>query len=328
MKYKDLKLPIYREFIVGWAAPLVLCLSVVTLIFTMTTNPLWIQMTSLLQSRYTYSVRVSENTGLDSYYIFSANISFSPPSVGHNINADVIMQAGNSEYSDNTSWNVSQELSVRGVAISENLADRMTLNIGDKLHSTHRVRGVVTEYIVEEIVSSVGYVTSSDFVRTDGVIIMGFDEDYIENISFETLFFTTKPLADILDYSPVDIVYRHDKICDIIWRIVPSVIVVVVLCVGALVLYSHLFIWQHKASYKRLTLLGYDKSALIKIWRRRYIVIGLKLIVLTMIICLSWAYFSSWRMFMPIISTCVQAVMLFIMLRHNEKQEKRGRLSG
>lgn len=324
MKYKDLKLPKFKSFAFSWFAILVSCLSLFTIIFTMITNPFLIQITSLLQSSYTYSVRVNESTGLDNYYIFSANIPFNLPGAGHNINADVLMQVRNSEYSDTVSWNASNELSVHGIAVSKNLADRININTGDILHSRHRVRGVVMEYVVEEIISPIGWVVQNEFVRADGVIIMGYDEDYINNISFEILYFTNKPLAEILNYSPMDIIYRNDKIHSVAAQIIPAILVLLVISIVASIVYSRLFVQKHKTSYKRLILLGYEMSSLKKVWKRQYVMIGLPPIIASIIISLFWVYFTSWIFFIPAISACMQIIMFFIMLWYSLKYGREG----
>ena len=154
------------------------------LILILSVNKDAIQLNSLLQSDYDYSVTMQDTVRKDDYYQFNAGIEFTlSDDANTSLNADIVMQSKDSLYTDMVSWNA-EPLSTNGVAVSENVAKSNNLHIGDKLYSKHIVNGDSCEYTIEQLLpEAVSVRVTNGMNHSDGIIIMGYDERYIENIT-------------------------------------------------------------------------------------------------------------------------------------------------
>lgn len=222
------------------------------------------QLSSLLKSDYDYSVTMQEPILEDDYYQFSAGIDFAlSPESRTSLNAEIIMQSNCSAYTNMVYWNA-DILSANGVAISKNLAKRYDLKPGDKLYSKHIVNGDVCEYPIEEIIHETTNVRlPNGFSNYDGIIIMGYDERYADNITHNSIVFTKETIEKLSESGALEnIVYREDEISFSVQKIIPyaagfgvvSIIISVVLVAMLTKLVSHYF--------KRLIILGYKKRNL------------------------------------------------------------------
>ena len=103
------------------------------------------QISSLLRSDYEYSVTMRDPILQDDYYQFEAGISYSLSRESQtSLNAEILMQTGDSLYTTSVDWNAEQ-LSKYGVAISDGMARRYGLKLGDLLYSKHIVDGTIHE---------------------------------------------------------------------------------------------------------------------------------------------------------------------------------------
>ena len=221
------------------------------------------QLNALFNSDYEYSVTTRNSIGVDDYYQFEAGISFSlaEDSVA-SINADVVMQIEASDYSDLLNWNASR-LKEDEVAISNGIARAYGLKIGDAIYSKHVVNGGVYKYKVVQILPEVNAVRTEKMKSyKKGILIMGCDNIYVENLSHKFISFTNNPIQELEASSPENILYREDEIAIVAKRMLPyvlvfSIIMMIMICGQAMVATKGI-----KHNFKRLATLGFEEKKL------------------------------------------------------------------
>lgn len=248
-----------------------------------------VQLSSLFRSKYVYSAITSDSIGNDDYYTFSSAISFSlTKDSDRTLNTDVLMQTKEPHYSDALSWNA-QNLNINKVAISKNIADKYDLQIGDHLYSKHNVNGVVVEYTIEQILTSVNSARVTGSLRS-GIVIMGYDATYADNLSHETLFYDKDDLNNTgtrASSNLRDIKYRVDELTTLFTIVFPYLLVVLILSIAITVVYVWLFTRDLEGCIKWLIALGSPKKQINSSFYR--IVLGNGLIAIAIYILLTFA---------------------------------------
>jgi len=233
---------------------------------TLTTNAKFAQLKALWHSDYSYSATTQQSVGRDDYYQFNAGISFTlSPNANASLNADILMQTDTSEYTNTVYWNANK-LSTFGVAISRGLAIANNLDIGDKLYSKHNVNGEICEYFVEQILPEVS--SSRNLVRTNysaGIIIMGYDSQYVDNISHIVIVYTNDPIEELskkYTASPENILYRDNEIISVCKVLVPYVAIFILLSVLNTVELVFSLTKCIAQNFRRLIMLGFSSKEL------------------------------------------------------------------
>ena len=240
------------------------------LILMLSINKDAIQLNSLLHSDYDYSVTMQDTVRKDDYYQFNAGIEFTlSDDANTSLNADIVMQSKDSLYTDMVSWNA-EPLSINGVAVSENVAKSNNLHIGDKLYSKHIVNGEKCEYTIEQFRPEAIRVRATNGTsHSDGIIIMGYDERYIENITHSSIVFTKDSINDWSTIgSPENIVYREDEIMSSLRSIIPYLAVLSVISIVTTIALTVLLTKSVLSNFKRLIMLGFDRKQLNKAYYR------------------------------------------------------------
>ena len=240
------------------------------LILILSVNKDAIRLNSLLHSDYDYSVTMQDTVRKDDYYQFNAGIEFTlSADANTSLNADIVMQSKDSLYTDMVSWNA-EPLSTNGVAVSENVAKSNNLHIGDKLYSKHIVNGESCEYVIEQLLpEAVSVRVTNDMNHSEGIIIMGYDERYIENIAHSSIVFTKDSINDLSAIgSPENIVYRDDEIISSLRSIIPYLVVLSVVSIVTTVAFTILLTKSVSSNFKRLIILGFDRKQLNKSFYR------------------------------------------------------------
>ncbi|MBQ7918734.1 MAG: hypothetical protein IJ324_02165 [Lachnospiraceae bacterium] len=257
-------------------------LSVIT---SVSTNKDFIQLNSLMHSDYEYTAIMQKPIDQDNYYQFNAGVYFAvSPHAEKRLNVEILMQAIEVEYTDLVYWNA-EELGTYDVAISQSIADDNGLEIGDKLYSKHIVDGTVYEYSVVEILPDVANVRVSEEKNySAGIIIMGFDKQYVDNITHHSLVFTREPV-DVLasQYSdmPESIRYRTDEILAISKELLPYLILFVVLSALNMAGLVFFITKEITTNYRRLIMLGFEKKMLNESYKRLVIGKGILALIIT-----------------------------------------------
>lgn len=242
------------------------------LILILSVNKDAIQLNSLLQSDYDYSVTMQDTVRKDDYYQFNAEIEFTlSADANTSLNADIVMQSKDSLYTDMVSWNA-ESLSTNGVAVSENVAKSNNLHIGDKLYSKHIVSGESCEYTIEQFLpEAVNIRATNGMNHSDGIIIMGYDERYIENIMHSSIVFTKDSINDLSAIgSPENNVYRDDEIMLSLRSIIPYLAVLSIVSIVTSVAFTVLLTKSVSSNLRRLIMLGFDRKQLNKAYYRLF----------------------------------------------------------
>lgn len=223
------------------------------------------QLNSLLHSDYLFSATVEETKEPDVYFQYSAGIGFSITADSKTgINADVIMQTAESGYTDLIFWNAGK-MAGNEVAISKGIAKAYGLKVGDCIYSKHIVDGIVHEYSVNQVLPDVASVRTQGF--TDGIIIMGYDPSYIDNVMHSTLLFTNEDINVLLKKNSgtlANIVYREDEIKKVCREMMPYygflVVLSIIITIGICIILKKSIVYN----FKRLVILGFDQGGLNK----------------------------------------------------------------
>lgn len=229
------------------------------------------QLHSLCLSSYTFSANAKTPFAEDSYYQINAGISITVSCAAEkSINADILMQTETAEYTDIVSWNTGK-LGNREIAISSGIANVYSVKPGDKLYSKHIVDGEQTAYTVKNILSEGTTIRENGQSYSDGIIIMGYDDLYISNISHIAIVYMNGNVDDISikasDF-PVSITFRSDEIATIITDLVPYVVLFVCLAVTFSSCYVFTLTKQIKGNFVRLKMIGMTASRLNQAFNR------------------------------------------------------------
>ena len=197
------------------------------------------------------------------------------------------MQTEANGYSDAVFWN-SKTLSQYGVAVTKGIADSHGLTVGDVIYSKHIVDGTIRQYTIEDILPDITTARiTSDYNHSDGILIMGYDEQYTINISHISIICTDEPIevaATKCSEMPTNILYRDDEILTIVKHSIPYMILFVFLaaaCMAAVVL---ILTKEVLHNFKRLAASGAGYSSLNNAYYKLIMGIGAALILLSVII--------------------------------------------
>lgn len=288
MKAFNVNLHLRRKSILKCIAAFVATFLLISLAVPITVGRDMSQLNTLLSSKYEYSATAQSSTLENTYYQYNAGISFTHSAAAQTrFNAEILMQTEEGNYSNAIYWNTIK-LNGNGVAVSKNIADRHRLNVGDTIFSKHIVDGVTKAYIIEKILPAVTSVrVSGNGKHSDGIIVMGYDEQYAANISYGCIIFTNDPIevvAEGCSEMPTDILYREDEIITVAMRILPYLLVFV-LGAAALVVIAMIFLSKSVAgNFKRLVSSGADFDALNHAYYKITIGTGLGLVIISVII--------------------------------------------
>lgn len=258
------------------------------------TNVNFTQLNSLMRSGYKYSATMQNTIAQDSYYEINAGICFMVSSCTEiSLNADILMQANDVEYTDMIDWNA-DKLGTYGIAISQNIARESGVTIGDELYSKHIVDGKVYKYYIEQIlpeVTNVRVIKGKNY--NNGIIIMGYDKQYIDNITHSGMIFTKESIDEInFKYSetPENIVYRWDEIIIVGINLLPYLVLFIILSVLETIGLVFFLTSNIEHNFKRLIILGFEKKALNNTYFKLILGIGISSIILTSCIAIALGF--------------------------------------
>lgn len=287
------------------------------LILMLSANKDAIRLNSLLHSGYDYSVTMQDTVRKDDYYQFNAGIEFTlSANANTSLNADIVMQSKDSLYTDMVSWNA-EPLNTSGVAVSENLAKSNNLHIGDRLYSKHIVNGESCEYTIEQLLpEAVSVRANNGMNHSDGIIIMGYDERYIENITHSSIVFTKDSINDLSEIgSPENIVYRDDEIKSSLRNIIPYLAVLSVISIVTTIALTVLQTKFVSCNFRRLIMLGFDRKQLNTAYYRLVHVDGIVSIIASFAlsgIVFLFIKLSVVKLLILLLIPCVEVITLLI----------------
>lgn len=238
----------------------------ISLFVAISVKPNLIQLNSLLQSDYLYSATLTDVERPDAYYQYSAGIGFTNSEESKtDMNADVVMQTSESEYSKTVFWNA-YPLSSNEVAVSGGIAKAYGFNVGSQIYSKHIVDGAIHEYNVSQIlpdVTSVRVQRGQTF--SEGIIIMGYDSSYAENVTHSILLFTSEDinaLSNEASGSLSNIIYRDDEIKKMCIEMTPYYFLMLILSISLTIGLVAILKKAVAYNFKRLVTLGFNQKGL------------------------------------------------------------------
>lgn len=288
--------------------------SFLNFIVTKSTNANFTQLNSLMRSDYIYSANMRTAIAQDSYYKFNAGISFAISVCAEiGLNADILMQAIDVEYTDSIDWNA-DKLGSYGIAVSQNIARDNGLTIGDKLYSKHFVDGRVYEYNIEQILPEVTNVRVTKEKKDDnGIIIMGYDRRYIDNITYRSIVYTKDSIDELAaQYSemPENIVYRREEIIIVGKNLLPHLVLFITLSVLEMIGLVFFLTRHIEHNFKRLIMLGFEKKALNKSYFKFIFSTGALSIIMTLCIVIGFVSFNQIELVFLLIVIFIKFVTL------------------
>ena len=241
-------------------------LSLIGVFAAISANRYYVQLNSLIHSDYVYSVTSRSPGSQDSYFQFNAGINYSvSPESAVSLNANILMQSKETLYTDSVDWNA-QELNSSGVAISEGIAKAEGLKVGDEIFSKHIVDGEIHAYTIEQILPDIIFArVSPGRTYSDGLIIMGTDEKYVDNISYSFVSYTSTPIEALtqeLAEVPENILYRSDEIMTMVKELAPYLVLFLLLSIVIAIIMVGLLAKEIKHNFRRLMTLGWAKNHL------------------------------------------------------------------
>lgn len=266
MKASNVKLHFNRKSAAAYTTAFLAIFLLLTIIVAIPIKGTLAQIHSFMRSSYVYSAVAPSSTADDAYLQYNAGISFSlSADTKAGLNAEIVMQTAAAKYTDLVDWNTEQ-LGEHGVAVSGNIANKYRISVGDKLYSKNIIDGEVYEYTVEAILPAVTYTRGlQDDYHADGVIVMGYDEQYDSNITHTCIVFTMVPIETLAlqcSSMPEGIIYREDEIASSFGGIAPYMVVFFLAVAASMVVFVVFFVKRIAHNFRRLVMLGFEKKAL------------------------------------------------------------------
>ena len=221
---------------------------------------------ALLCSNYLYSASIGELEEADSFISYNAGINFAVKADSEiGVNADVVMQTKEAEYTDLIYWKA-ERMMADEVAVSGGIAKKYKLKAGDYIYSKSVVDGKIREYLIVQIlpdVTALRIKKGQNF--TDGVIVMGYDSNYADNVSHSVVMFTDADIDYLSKKSAgtlTDIIYRDDEIKDVCMGIVPYFVILELMSVVSAILFTIINKKNIEYNFRRLVLVGFSQKRL------------------------------------------------------------------
>lgn len=241
---------------------------IISLVFFISLKANLMQLNSLLKSSYQYSAIVDEIKEINTYFRYNIGIDYAVnPDLKVGINAESIMQTLGAYYTNAVYWNA-KNLKEHEVAISKGISQIYNLKEGEHIYSKSVVDGKVHEYLIAQILPNV---TTSRMQKehnyTDGIIIMGYDSKYVDNVSHKILLFSNGNVNSLLgnnEKNVTNIIYREDEISIVCKEIVLYCILLVILIILITIGFVETIKENIKYNFKRLVMLGFNDNILSK----------------------------------------------------------------
>ena len=277
------------------------------------------ELKALLNSRYLYSATLRSPIGIDDYFLFDeTSIDFmTSPNSKTTINADVVMQSRASNYSNIICWNA-ELLNIHEIAISSDYARVNGLKLGDKLYSKHVVDGQTYEYTIQQLLPDVIKLRvpeTKDY--TQALIIMGFDETYLDQVKHSTIVFSDNTIYDLERQAQSNasrVRYRDDEINTIVMDLLPYVVCGVLISAVLTALLILFLNSEIKHNISRFMTLGFTKASINYAFNRfmyGWCFLGILIANTVALVVLSLIGFSMVQM-LPIIITCITEIIIMI----------------
>lgn len=255
------------------------CIAVIVAVLAKSEN--FIQLDALNDSTYRYAEITGNPIGKDDYYVFDTNIDFYKGADDRKyIGGNIIMQVNNSHYSTDVAWNA-KHLNRDELAISGNIARKNNIGVGDYLWSKNVVSDKVCKYVVRQIIPRVSNISLIDNTSYgDGIIIMGYDCSFCENISHKVLAY----VKNSSNAASLKMIYRYDEITDNIKQTMPYVGVSLIIVIILTVIYVVSLKEDLKMNFRRRIAIGVVTKILDRTYAKEFLLHGIPAILMAFLI--------------------------------------------
>lgn len=145
-----------------------------------------------LSSRnYNYSVIIDKAIDEDCYAYFGKSITFFDNESLNNVISSLTMMEIHNKHTNNDflyGYYLS-ELNEHEVLISSNIASSYKLSIGDNIYSRNETSQGINSYIIKGIIDEIYGISNRDTSKEKGIIILGKNNDYLNNLQIEFIYF-------------------------------------------------------------------------------------------------------------------------------------------
>jgi hypothetical protein len=225
----------------------------------MQTDRVYKQIGFLNSGDYQYTYQTTGSTKENDYLNCSSVYFYTDNGLSKSLLGDCLMSLENSAYNAETPIQHNKKLGNREIALTYNLAEQHNLVIGSKVYSKHNIKNVIEEYTVVEILPVSYGILRVDYNINYGVILIGYDGDYISNTNYSYVGFSKDDPSNLIQANGAGLIsldaketYQQellDKVC--LWQGV-MILMVVILTLLFVVLH-----WNNQKNYyKRLVING------------------------------------------------------------------------
>ncbi len=147
---------------------------------------------SFLQTRnYNYSVIVDKKINEDCYAYFGKSLTFSKTEdMSDVINSLTIMDVGSEHTKHDFLYGYNlDDLGKNEVLISANISRYYDLSEGDSIYSRNEISTGMNRYIIKGIIDEIYGINEKDTNNEKGLIILGENRDYENNLKLEFIYF-------------------------------------------------------------------------------------------------------------------------------------------
>lgn len=233
----------------------------------MQTDRVYKQIDFLSSGDYQYTCQTTSSTKENDYLNCSSVYFYTDIGLSKSLLGDCLMGLKNSTYNANTPIQHNKKLGSREIALTYNLAKQHNLGIGSKVYSKHNIKNVIEEYTVVEILPVSYGVLRVDYNINYGVMIIGYDGDYISNANYSYVGFSKDDPSNLIQANGAGLIsldvkelHRQELIEQVyLWQ---GFIILMVVLLTLLFVVLH---WKNQKNYyERLTINGCPTSVVKK----------------------------------------------------------------
>ena len=155
----------------------------------------------LNDSKWNYSVVVDKCLPEDTYGLLDRTLSFSESrELNDPLNAVVLMEMGNThtQYDFLAACDI-DTIASSEIAVSKNILELNNLQVGDYLYCRNKINNQIEEYRISFSLPTLYGVSKTDVSYEKGVMIIGNNQEYVNNLSFKNIYFYSEDSSMIND---------------------------------------------------------------------------------------------------------------------------------
>lgn len=233
----------------------------------MQTDRVYNQLNFSKNGEYQYSYKTTNTTRKNDYLNCESVYFYIDEDMSSSLLGDCLMVLEKSDYDSITPIKQNKTLGKREIAITFNVAKQCGLKIGSKVFSKHIIKNKIEEYTVAEILPVAYGILKVDYDINYGIIIIGYDEDYVANTDYSYVGFSKNVPTALIENSGARLISFENKETSerelikkvFLWQ--GSIIVIVVIITG---LYISVHWKNQRNYYNRLKLNGCCASVIKK----------------------------------------------------------------